>query len=186
MRFTKSENTENTLIKRLIDKNQIRGRRLPQVENLSYTEVFHKSGGKKGLWNWLLLRGIGSNNSSVLLDWGTTVSYKAKLYSSCRLTVWTFDLASFFLFFKHRYICIFTAWCWDLLDFSHHRVCEIHLSARAHLYVICAVHHNCPVLLIVYFWSCLSQLFGLVPLPLSCLYVWEQKYKEGGQTWSSR
>lgn len=54
--------------------------------------------------------------------------------------------------------------------------------SSAYLYIICAIHHNCPVLLIVYIWPCLPQLFGLVPLPLSCLDVWEQKYKEGSDS----
>lgn len=49
----------------------------------------------------------------------------------------------------------------------------------AYLYVICAIHQNCPMLLIVYIWPRLPQLFGLVPLPVSCLYVCEQKHKEG-------
>ncbi len=43
--------------------------------------------------------------------------------------------------------------------------------ACAHLYVIRAVHHDCPVLLTVYIWSRLPQLFGLVPLPLSRLNI---------------
>lgn len=49
----------------------------------------------------------------------------------------------------------------------------------SYLYVICAIHHNCPVLLIVHVWSRLPQLFGLVPLPLSCLYIWKHKHKAG-------
>lgn len=51
-------------------------------------------------------------------------------------------------------------------------------TASAHLYVICAVHHDGPVLLNVHIWSGLPRLFGLVPLPLSGLYIWEQKTQE--------
>lgn len=46
------------------------------------------------------------------------------------------------------------------------------IITRAYLYIICAIHRNCPVLLIVYIWSHLPQLFGLVPLPMSSLCIW--------------
>lgn len=46
-----------------------------------------------------------------------------------------------------------------------------YFTPRTYLYIICAIHHNCPMLLTLYLWSCLPQVFGLAPLPLSRLYV---------------
>lgn len=56
-------------------------------------------------------------------------------------------------------------------------------AAGAHLYVICAIHHYCLVLLIVDVWSRLPQLFGLVPWALSGLYVCRARGREGRE-WS--
>lgn len=54
------------------------------------------------------------------------------------------------------------------------------ITTSAYLYVICAIHHDCPLLLIVYIWSRLPQLFGLVPLSVSRLCIWEEEeHKEG-------
>lgn len=52
------------------------------------------------------------------------------------------------------------------------------ITTSAYLYVVCAIHHHCPLLLIVYIWSRLPQLFGLVPLPVSRLCIWEEEEEE--------
>lgn len=53
------------------------------------------------------------------------------------------------------------------------------LGRGAYLYIVRAIHHNCPVLLIVNIWSRLPQLFGLVPRPLPRLCIWELEGREG-------